>query len=482
MAVQIPKDKWILYRHTRDFNLLCEYANLLKAFSKTSISEDDKLALTLKARELGIFKERNTGFPLDSISHYINQLANYMFGYKDGKTKRFIFSPLGNLYLKYCKDTAKAPKIFLTMMWRFQYPHPHAGTSDLCNIHPFRLIFKLLTDKRLNHLLYAYEVAYYVMFYMIISRTSYEELVHKLLALRRMSDTDIERLFKNDRHALVNCIYEWDYYVSKFFEQAGILERTDGQTICKLQQGITNTYRKVTRSWVCIPENLVLFVQKLEKAFPFDEPIINLIDPNTLKIDATKELYNFYPELLLEELGETDPQKKAALELPNLIKKYAQNPDNKTAYLFEDILTDGFNMFYNVDARKIGGAGQTDIECVFLKPQNPKKFAVDAKSTSMKLTGINTSRLKEHRRKMGGDYTIVITSRYIPAAKRDIADSRNVILLANTFAEYLYNCIEYDEREIDYEEFDRIIISHFGNDISEEISKLTISKFSIPKR
>lgn len=481
MPILIDRERWILYRHTRDFELLCDYANLLKGFSATSITEDDKLKLTLKARELGIFSERNDEFPLDSINHYINQLANYMFGYKDKRTNRFMFSPLGNLLLKNLDNKEKSSKIFLTMLWGFQYPHPHAGTVDSVQIFPFRLVYKLLLDSRLNNILYAYEVAYYVMFCKKITKTSYEKLVTNILELRKKSDYELANIFKNDRHALVNCVYEWDYYVSKLFEQANVLEREEGTVICRLQQGTTQTYRKVTRSWVRIPDKLTVFVQNLLKLYPFDAEPLNLNDGTSLKIDITKELYNFYPDILLEEIGECDEWKRSALHLPQLIRDYALNPNNSTAYLFEDILTDGFNLFYNVEARKIGGAGQTDIECLYITPNKNKKFAVDAKSTATKLTGINAGRLQEHRRKIGGEYTIVITPRYVPATKNDIRGTANVILLANTFAEYLYNCIEYDEREIDYTDFDNIIINNLGNDISEKISNLTISKFALQR-
>lgn len=479
MPIKIERKRWILYRHTRDFDLLCDYANLLKGFSATSISEDDKLNLTLKARELGIFNERNNEFPLDSINHYINQLANYMFGYKDNKTKRFIFSPLGNLLLKNFGDIGKTSKVFLTMLWGFQYPHPHAGTVDSIKLYPFRLIYKLLTDSRLNNILYAYEVAYFILFCTSISKSSYETLVKNIVFFRKKSDEEISAVFANDRHALVNCAYEWDYYVSKFFEQANVLEREDGSVICRLQQGKTKTYRKVTRSWVRIPESLTEYVNKLLEEYPYDANPLNLNDSTALKIDITKELYNFYPDVLLEEIGECDKWKQKALKLPKLIREFSLNPNNKTAYLFEDILTEGFNMFNNVEARKIGGSGQTDIECLYITPVKNKKFAVDAKSTATKLVSLNASRLKEHRRKIGGDYTIVITPRYMPATKNDIRDTSTVILLANTFAEYLYNCIEYDERDIDYSDFDDIIINNLGEDISEQISNLTISKFAL---
>jgi hypothetical protein len=82
-----------------------------------------------------------------------------------------------------------------------------------------------------------------------------------------------------------------------------------------------------------------------------------------------------------------------------LIEQYANNNEGAEAYLFEDALTDGFNMFYNVEAEKVGGAGNTDLECLYIPKK--KKFAVDAKSTKNKLSGVNAGRLEGHREKLG---------------------------------------------------------------------------------
>ena len=133
-------------------------------------------------------------------------------------------------------------------------------------------------------------------------------------------------------------------------------------------------------------------------------------------------------------------------------------------------------MFYNIKAEKIGGAGNTDIECLYITKK--KKFAVDAKSTKNKLSGINSGRLAGHRDKIAGEYTIVVTPRYVPAVLQDIYSSPIVIIRANTFSEFLYNCIDNDVRKIDYENFDNIIIANLGKDISKNISNLTIERFA----
>lgn len=478
MTLQVEHPKWILYRHTSDFTLLCEVAQILKSYSKTNITKAEKERLNLRLRELGLYNERNPQLPLDAINHKINQLSYYMFGYQakiDG-VDRFMFSPLGNLLLKNLNDKEKLAKIFLTMLWAMQYCHPHGGTDKEFQLYPFRLIYKLLSDARLENKLYAFEVAYSVVFIKNVTVDIYENLVNQLLGLRKLSNNDLAVKFQEDRHAYVNSAYEWDYYVSRLFQSAGVLEKRNGELICKLQHGNTATFRKVTRNVVSIPKNLVSLVNELEQQYSYLDKPLFLNDTERLQIDIIKEIYSFYPDILLSAIGESKEMSKL-LELPKLIEQYSNNPENETAYLFENILVEGFNMFYNVEAKGIGGAGHTDIECLYLTKK--KKFAVEAKSTANKLLGISIGRLREHREEIGGEYTIVVTPRYVPATKRDIIGTPIVIILASTFAEYLYNCIDHNVREIDYEDFDNIIVNNLGKDISRSISTLTISKFAV---
>ena len=92
---------------------------------------------------------------------------------------------------------------------------------------------------------------------------------------------------------------------------------------------------------------------------------------------------------------------------------------------------------------------------------------------------MNAGRLAEHRTKIGGEYTIVVTPRYVPAVLHDIKSAPIVIIRASTFSEYLYNHIDNEVREIDYADFDNIIVNNLGKDISRNISTLTIEKFSV---
>jgi len=479
MTLRIDSMKWILYRHTRDFNKLCVVAEFLKSYTKSGISTEEKTQLNLKLRELHLYNERNPELPLDAINHKINQLSYYMFGYqaKVDNQDRFLFSPLGNLFLKHVGDKEKSAKIFLTMLWAVQYEHPHSGTDNEFQLYPFRLIYKLLSEPKLSNKLYAFEVAYAIVFLKEATQITYKRLINELLNLRKLTDKELEQKFQENRHAFVNSAYEWDYYVSSLFKSAGVLIKKNGVVITKLQHGNTNTFRKITRNEVTIPENLKTFVEQLQKEYSFLEKPLLLNDKERLKIDVIKEIYSFYPKTLLIAIGEVaDDIKFELLSLPKLIEQYANNNEGAEAYLFEDVLTDGFNMFYNVSAQKISGSGNTDLECLYITRK--KKFTVEAKSTRNKLSSVNAGRLAGHREKIGGAYTIVVTPRYVPAVLQDIRRSPIVIIRANTFSEYLYNCIDNDIREIDYEDFDSIIIKNLGKDISKDISNLTISRFA----
>lgn len=475
MTARIERPKWILYRHTRDFDKLCNFAEILRSYSKTTITKGEKERLNLRLRELNLYNERNPELPLDALNHKINQLAFYMFGYKSGN--RFLFSPLGNLLLKHLNDKEKVSKIFTAMLWALQFPHPHSGTNKkVFRLYPFRLIFRLLRDPRLQYKLYAYEVISCIVFTEKSDNNNYERLVENILQLRDLSDKELEIMFKKDRHVYVNAAYEWDYYVSELITSAGVFEKQQGSVICQLIQGTGKTTRKITRNQVTLSKTIIQLVDNLESLFPYDMQPLSLESKDSLNEDVVKEIYNFYPKVLIDDIGE-DLETQRLLELPKLIETYSNNPDNETAYLFEEVLVEGFNLFYNVEAKLFSGSGHTDIECLYLSKK--KKFAVESKSTANKLIGINVGRLREHREEIGGDYTIVVTSRYVPAAKRDIYNTPNVIILASTFAEYLYNCISHNIREVDYKEFDEIITSHLGDDVSRYISDLTISKFSI---
>lgn len=484
MPITVEREKWILYKHTCNYEMIKAVALDVKNSCKTDVSDLERHRMQERLAALDLYRTRNPkDRPLDSINHRINTLEFWMFGYEDktNGNKKFIFSPLGNLFLKYISEENKLRKIFIAMMFAVQFQHPANGTNPKFQLYPFRLIFQLLIDPRLDGKLYNYEEELILPFVDRVNHDEYEQIVNRILLLRNADDGEIISKLKSDEHTYVNAVYEWEYYTQTLLEQVGIINKVEGYTLCKLfhpskpTSKSLPTGRRATKGYITLKNDCVSFVREMLAAYSCYDSTVLLNDPERLTIDCIKEIYNFYPQILLREIGESDELSKL-LELPKLIEQYSNNPENGTAYLFEDVLTEGFNMFYNVEAIKRGGAAHTDIECLYVTKK--KKFAVESKSTANKLLGINAGRLREQREEIGGEYTIVVTSRYVPATKRDIKGTPIVILLANTFAEYLYNHIFHEVRNIDYADFDNIIVNNLGTDISGLISNMTLEKFA----
>lgn len=484
MPITVEKNKWILYKHTSNYEMIKAVALDVKNSCKTDISDIERHRMQERLAALNLYHTRNPSErPLDSINHRINTLEFWMFGYENiGSEKKFIFSPLGNLFLKYINNDEKLTKIFITMLFAIQFEHPASGTNKKFQLYPFRLIFKLLSDDRLGGRLYNYEYSQIIAFVDKVNTIEeYEEIVDKIINLRSKSINDIRNTYVSDEHTYVNAVYEWEYYTCKLFSSIGIFKKTEGLFICKLYHPTKSgshsnpTGRSATTGYVELTEYIKQYLNKLLNVYSFLQTPISLNEDGRMQIDIIKEIYSFYPDILMNELGESQDLTNL-LELPKHIEQYSNNPENDTAYLFEEVLTQGFDLFYNVKANRRGGSGKTDIECLYIDKK--KKFAVESKSTANKLIGINAGRLREQREKVGGAYTIVITPRYVPATVRDIYGTPIVIVLANTFAEYLYNNIFNEIRNIDYGEIDNIITSHLGEDISNYISELTIKKFA----
>ncbi|MCL1946494.1 MAG: restriction endonuclease [Chitinivibrionia bacterium] len=485
MPTMVKRNRWILYKHTCNYELIKAVALMVKNQCKTDISVSERYKMQERLAAINLYKTRNPKEkPLDSIAHRINTLEYWMFGYeyKEDKNKRFVFSPLGNLFLKFINDEEKLRKIFIAMLFAFQFQHQGSGTDKEFQLYPFRLIFQLLCDERIEYKLYHCEVECLLSVSVkTIDFNGYEKLVENILELREKTIEEKEILFKKDEHTYVNAVHEWEYFTVTLFSQIGIIAEIKGDFICKLfHPSKTNaksspTCRNATNGYISLANEQKDFVKNMLSSYSYADIPLRLDDTQRMRYDVIKEIYGFYPKILLDEIGESD-ELSLLLELPKLIEEYSINPDNEAAYKFEEVLEKGFNMFMNVEAKKIGGAGHTDIECLYIAKK--KKFAVESKSTANKLLDINSGRLREQREKIGGEYTIVITPRYVPAAKRDIKDNPIVIILASTFAEYLYNHIFHEVREIDYADFDDVIVKNYGEDISRFISDVTLNKFA----
>ena len=145
---------------------------------------------------------------------------------------------------------------------------------------------------------------------------------------------------------------------------------------------------------------------------------------------------------------------------------------------FEFALRDAFNLFLDVEAERIGGAGNADVECIYTPLNIPAlKFDIEAKATRTKLPSINSRRIRTHRDMIHSKYTIIVTPNYARGVLDDIAGERTVIVKAATLANYLYQYIVKSGRDLSYSTLHDIANANFGKDITDNINSFVYSNF-----
>ena len=483
------KDKWTIMMYMRDFDLMATYAYALRASNNLSANNIDDILEKMETD--GIYRPRNGGSTFTGTFKSI-QIAWYMFGHynksrKKDEEKKLVFSPLGNLLLDNLKERDKVSRIFLTMLYGNGFRQPFSQMDERFNIYGFRLIFKLLRDTRLDGVLYDDEVFYYVMFVKTINADDYEQLVSDILAFRKKTSNEKYLQFKQNERIIGLACHEWRYAAGMLYS-AGILKIHEGREVGNLTYGSIDkktgrptAVRKYNENYISLCPELYSLVDSLLESYPYyDKPYPEDEISKKLNSSIIVEMYSFYPPELLEELGMNTEDDKAIATMLQIASdvNYYSREETSSGTKFEYSLTEAFNMFVDVDAERIGGAGNADIECVYYQLNNKhKKFDIEAKSTTRKLAQINSRRLKAHRIKIGSKYTMIVTPNYSIGVLKDIEGENSVIVKSATLANYLYQYILKNGRNISYSMLDEIVESNIGRDITESVNAYVYSNF-----
>lgn len=483
------KDKWTIMMYMRDFDLMTTYAYALRASNNLSSDNIDDILAKMEAD--GVYHPRNGGSTFTGTFKSI-QIAWYMFGYynkarRKDEEKKLVFSPLGNLLLDNLKDREKVSRIFLTMLYGNGFRQPFSQMDERFNIYGFRLIFKLLREPRLGGILYDDEVFYYAMFVKSISEESYEQLVSDILMSRKKTSAEKYVIFKQNERVIGLACHEWRY-ATGMLQSAGILKVHQGREVGDLTYGSVDkktgrptAVRKYNENYITLCPELVPLVDSLLDSYPYyEKPYPEDEVSKKFNSSIVVEMYSFYPPELLDELGmntEDDKAISAMLQIASNVNYYSRE-ETASGEKFEYALTDAFNMFIDVDADRIGGAGNADIECIYYLPNNEhKKFDIEAKSTTRKLAQINSRRLRTHRLKIGSKYTMIVTPNYSIGVLKDIEGENSVIIKSATLANYLYQYILKYGRNISYSMLDKIVELNIGGDITDCVNAYVYDNF-----
>jgi type II restriction enzyme len=485
---------WIINKHSSNFDLLIIYLKLLKG--KKEINNDIIIEYLENLKIQGLYNPRYDEINITTFKNKVTELAFYMFGFKH--ENKFFLSPLGNLLLKHINDKLKIRQIFLSMLWGFQFQHPENNTSYEFKIFPFRLFYKLMSDKRLSNYIETIEALYFLYFIKEINLSDYEELVSEIKEFRKLTNTEkIIKLFSTNvgRQNIINKedsdianemfwankVHEWGYYFIKFLNESGVVNIENGELIYRLRHfsntAKVKTYRKINQTRYTIPTELNFLVEQLEYNYPFySKPILN---DNQSLLEFKTNVYSFIPNFLLKALNETGYDytifdkiiNNELIDFEDLVGSSVQSDRFND---FEFYIKDSFNLFSDVSATRISGAGNTDIECIY-KPIS-EKFNVEAKTRKNQLVEVSISRLQKHREKNGAKYTIIITSKYSIGALTDIKLTNNTILQSRIFANYMFNIMNTDDKS--YNELRNIIKNNLGKSSSSDLAKYNFDKFS----
>lgn len=483
------KEKWTIMMYMRDFHLMTTYAYALRASNNLSDDNIDDILADMENK--GIYNPRNGGSTFTGQFKSI-QIAWYMFGYYNkarerGEEKKMVFSPLGNLLLDNLKDKRKTAMIFFAMLFGNGFRQPFSQMDSRFNIFAYRLIFKLLREKRLEYKLYDDEVFYLCMFVKTITIETYEQLVEDILKLRARKPLDKYIDFKQNERVCGLACHEWRY-CKGMLESAGILKIHEGDAIGDLtygeisqKTGKPNAVRKYVTDYVTLSSDLVTLADKMLAEYPYyAKPYPDDEVSNKFNSAVVVELYSFYPQELLVELGMNTEEDKVIADMLNIANNvnYYSHEETEGGWKFEFAIKDAFNLFRDVEAERVAGAGNPDIECLYHSDDGiVKKFDIEAKARRTKLMDVNPRRLKTHRTMIGSKYTMVVAPNYAIGVTRDIAGDESVIVKSTTLANYIYQSILKYGREISYAVLDEIIVNHLGKDITDEVNKYVYSCF-----
>lgn len=200
------------------------------------------------------------------------------------------------------------------------------------------------------------------------------------------------------------------------------------------------TKRLYIKKIISINSNYLDFVKDLLEEWKFNEKPIQLCTDDSLYIENVKLIYSKLPNVLLDYnvVNKENKKDRELFDIPKLIVSHSQNIEERSSEKFEEIIEKAMNLFDDVKAERISGAGNTDIECLYIiSSKDKQKFNIDTKSTAKKLIQINPGRLRQHIAKTNARYCIVVTPQYSRSAIKDIQGENIVVLTSFSLSEFI---------------------------------------------
>jgi len=522
IEINRTKNTWIVEKHTRSIDDMFYYLKLISE-NKGDLSEDQLIRYMSSATSEGVYQQRYKTPSLATMKNKIGVLRAYNLGaekkLEDGRTS-FLIGPYGELFLKHFKERDKLKKILLTSCYFSQYPsHKHTVEADFV-IYPWRLFFHLISREELDYCLFAEEVIYFLPFIQNFDDIDYEELIDSILEFRNLRFVKKKELFENEenigRQSNINKFtnsglniidakkqasqMKWGdlthtitYYMFGLLKHAGILDLKPTDYKFSFRQYLPgakqSTYRKLEGKYSLSPD-LKQFFKKLSHEYPIDENVIT--KEHMLENDFVFRLLTNIPGILLDEIDENSKEFEISAALNKVVKveeldkedveniidnmeKLSSTSQNMTDFTeFEDLIAATMNLFENIKAQRLGGAGRTDVECFDLNVDN--KFNIDGKTRRKSLGDLNPRVLEKHMKLNGALFTLVVTTAYTDSVLEYIESTNISVVTTQIFAEVIRNHVKFGELST-FDKVRNILEQNLGKEVSSALSSYLFSHF-----
>lgn len=469
------RDVWLFPQNSCNIKQFFITLNVFGKLNGISRKENVQQLLMEQHSKMGTYNPyvKKNFYDFSSANHKIDEPRFYGAIYETANRKIHV-SSYGELLLKYEQDEIKRNKVFIGMLFNIQFDNPYKKMKEF-DIYPLRLIFKLLTDNRLNYELTNIEVSK-ILYYIktVKNKSDYDKIVDTIIEFRNNNTEEIIKTLTVDATQFIKNYVSCNYLFNILSEMNITIQEKKSERFT-IHSKVRKNPTVVTPRTLKINTSLLDFVNK----YLFEVSLYEEIKkPHGLRSDWIREIYNSVPEFLLQEIEEKEDIYTEYLQIPKLLVETSTNPDKWSK--FEEYITKSFNLFEDVNAETIGGPGQPDSLCHYLK--NNTIFCADGKSTHKKLSSINDGRLKQHRILYNAEYTIIVTPGYVPSAVEDIKGTKTCIITSYCFADlitkYIFKLYKNHE-ECSYEIFNNLIINNLGTDLSEKIYSIIDDRLGI---
>lgn len=474
--------KWIFNKHTKKMEAL----DMIITSIASKRTGSDLVANSLVNQ--GLYKPRGN-VNKTTISNKFKELQFYNFAYINNS--KYMLSTLGNYYYKgiYTDNIEMKEDAFINTLFNVQFPHSYNKSES--NVYPFRLIFKLMTEKKLDSRLYNNEILVILYDFEFASeheedrKNEYDVLVEKILEYRKMDRNEkLDQLEQVD--SIADRIHQLDYYVMSIFCEMNAIKPSKNKDIAEVKfyhpqnSGSKSkpTPRKYIETSYSITKEKKEYISQLLSEMKAYAPILSKDD--MLESDYIQIVFNAVSDAFLNKYSsdESTGAIRYVKELTGDVIYHSNNEETDSANIFEIKLCDLFNMFEDVKAERISGAGKTDVECYHYTSKN--KFNLEAKSTGKKLMQINSGRLKQHMNISKSKYTMVVAPDFAPSAtKYDILGTDIVAIRASVLCEYIQNMAL--NNNFKYTDLNEIVLESLGEDISTKVLYEISNQFGVVK-